>query len=156
MDHFGKWIGVAGAAMLCAACNHNMGSTTTMGGTLAPADAYTVHLWAGNKSAEVPFPTQPVAASLRWAEADEGVAHWNEGFASNRQDKQTVRVDHPHGSLHAVRVSLQGDPAGTGPALVVDSVTVSSSTGSPSFVCEDVSPAKIQPGMSADLGCVRR
>ncbi len=156
MDAVSKWIGVVGAAMMCAACNHNMGSSTTMGGNVASGDAYTVQVWSGNKKAEVPFPTQPVATSLRWEEADEGVIHWNEGFASSSQAKRMVRVDHPHGPLHAVRVSLDGDPAGTGPALVVDSISVSSSTTAAKYMCAGIQPAKIQPGTSMDLSCARR
>lgn len=143
--------------MLCAACAGNV-QTATRSGDVAPmGQAYTVQLWSGNKKAEVPFPTQAVNASLRWMDADEGVIHWNEGFASNTQARDTVRVTRPHGALRQVRVSLDHDPAGTGPALVLDSVSVTSSSGAARFVCTaGMPPAKIQPGTSADLSCARR
>jgi hypothetical protein len=157
MNRIGHWMSVVGATIACGACSHSMhtAQTSTMGGDVAATgNMYTVQLWSGNKKAQVPFPTQPVNTSLRWAEADEGVIHWNEGFASNTQAKRTVRIDHPHGALHAVQVSLDRDPAGTGPALVIDSVSVSSSSAT--YVCAGTSPVQIQPGALSELVCSHR
>ena len=147
----------AGAALCAAAaCQHQM-RTSTMGGTVAPGgSSYDVQVWTGNKRSDVPFPTQRVAMSLRWAESDEGLASWNEGFASNTQARQTVRVDHPHGMLRAVRVTLDGDPNQTGPALLVDSVGVTSAASGVRYVCVNngtSATASIRPGASSDLHC---
>jgi hypothetical protein len=155
MDRIGKWMGAVGAAMLCAACSHNVQTATRSGDLATGGEPYTVQIWSGNKKAAIPFPQQPVSTSLHWAEADEGVIHWNQGFASNTQAKRMVKVSRPHGPLNAVRVALDNDPAGTGPALVVDSIAVSSSSG-PRYVCMGREPTSVQPGTTADLNCARR
>ena len=158
MNRIRNWGGAMAAAALCTACAHQM-KTTTMAGSVAPsaAGSYDVQVWSGNKRAELPFPSQRVEMSLHWAEADEGIASWNDGFASNTQARQTVHVDHPHGMLHTVRVSLAGDPTQTGPALVIDSVGVTSEANGVRYVCYGgAKAANIRPGTSSDLGCRRR
>jgi len=151
------WSGAIAAATLCAACHHQA-KMSTMGGSVAPAggQSYNVQVWTGNKQADLPFPTQRVAMSLRWAESDEGIASWNEGFASNTQAHTTVHTDHSHGMLRSIRVTLAGDPTQTGPALVIDSVAVTSTSGGPHYVCVGgAAAASVRPGSADELHCRR-
>jgi hypothetical protein len=159
MKRLQLWSGAIATAVLCTACQHNTGmSTMSANGTVAspaPANSYDVRIWSGNKKAEIAYPQQRVSTSLKWAESDEGIAAWPSGAMNDKMTDKVVKVDHAHGMLRSVRITMDGTTGEEGPALVVDSVSVASAAGAAHYVCADMkaSPAKITPGASDDLSC---
>jgi hypothetical protein len=133
-----------------------MSANGTVAGSIAgTGDTYAVRLWSGNKKASIAYPQQRVETSLRWAESDEGIAAWPTGAIGDKIPDEKVKVDHPHGSLRAVRVSMAPTTGEMGPALVIDSISVAAASNGARFVCTNPkgSSASIQPGASTDLNC---